>query len=235
MTMRSIALVMSAYNEADYLEPAVKSVLAKLKEHDFDYEVLIFDDASTDNTGRIAERLACENPKIKVFHNSENKNLGYNISKGIQIASKTYCGLVPCNGLIAPESFDYILPSLGGVDLVVAYIANPGVRPLYRRAISKFNTLALNLLFGFGLKYYHFSFYRTDLIKKLPKSTESYAVMVELLVYALASGATFVEVPFYRIERSTGKSKALRLKNITGILKTYVCLFWRVRILKRRA
>jgi len=228
---RSISVIMSAYNEAERIESAVKSVKEKLKEHNFDYEILIFNDASTDETGKIADKLAVKDSKIRVFHNPKNMNLGYNISQGIAMATKTYWGSVPCHGLIAPESFDYILPALERADVVVAYIANPKVRPLSRRIISWVNTAILNLLFGFGLKYYHFNFYRTDLSKRLPKSTQSYALMVELLVYFLASGASYIEVPFFRIERGAGESKAMRLRNIIEILKTYSHLFWRIKMM----
>lgn len=229
-TKRSISIIMSAYNEAEYIEFAVKAVKKKLEEHNFDYEILIFNDASTDETGKIADKMALKDSKIIAFHNQSNMNLGYNISQGIRAATKAYCGTVPCHGLIAPESFDYILPALEKTDVVVAYIANPQVRPLSRRIVSWVNTTILNLLFGFGLKYYHFNFYRTDLLKKLPRSTQSYALMVELLVYLLASGVHYTEVPFFRIERKVGESKAMRLRNIVEILKTYCYLFWRVRI-----
>jgi len=230
---RSISLIMPAFNEGYYIEEAVKTVLAKLKDHDFDYEIFIFDDASTDETGRIADSFALEDPKIKVFHNHRNMNLGYNFSRGIGLASKTFTGLLPCHNLIAPESYDMILSAAERTqkDIIITHIANPWVRPHHRRFVSWINTWLLNLIFGFKFKYYHLNFYRTALLKQLPNSTQSYALMVELLVWALYSGASYVEVPFWRKERSTGKSKALRIKNIADILKTYARLFWRVRIL----
>ena len=75
---RSISLIMPAYNEEEAIEFTVRSVKEKLKQHGFDYEILIFDDASNDQTGEIAEKLSAEDPKIKIFHNSINMNLGYN-------------------------------------------------------------------------------------------------------------------------------------------------------------
>lgn len=236
MVNKSISLIMPAYNEEEAIEFTVRSVLEKLKEYCFDYEIFIFDDGSTDKTGEIAERLSAEDSKIKVFHNPKNMNLGYNFARGIKMASKEYAGLLPCHGLIDLKSFDLILPALakGNIDVLVGYIANPRVRHLRRRIVSWINTTLLNLLFGFGLKYYHLNFYRTELLKKLPKSTQSYALMVELLVCSLASGAIYKEVPFYRIERGMGKSKALRIKNLIEIFKTYGRLFWRVRVLRKR-
>ena len=231
---RSISLIMPAYDEEEAIEFTIRSVKEKLKQHGFDYEILIFDDASNDQTGEIAEKLSAEDSKIKVFHNLKNMNLGHNFARGIDMASKTFVGLWPCHGLVTSKSLDYILPAMCKTAVVVGYIKNPEIRPRSRRIISKVNVIILNLLFGFKLPYYHLNFYRTDQLKKVPTSTVSYALMVELLVYLIASGADYIETPFFLRERLTGKSKALRLKNIINILKTYVRLFWQVRILKKR-
>ncbi len=234
MAERSISLIMPAFNEEATIEFSVRSAIKKLEEHDFDYEIFIFDDGSTDKTGAIAEALVREYPKITVFHNPRNMNLGYNFARGIKLASKFYAGLLPCHGLTDPQYFYFILQYFGRVDVIITYIANPEVRPLSRRIISWFNVALLNLIFGLRLKYYHLNFYRTEILKKIPTSTESYALMVELLVYAVKSGASYIEVPIFLRKREFGKSKALRSKNIINILKTYARLFWQIMILRKR-
>ena len=234
MAERSISLIMPAYNEENTLEFSVVSACEKLKQYGFDYEIFIFDDASTDRTGKIAHTLALRDKKIKVFHNGKNMNLGFNFARGIEMASKEYAGLLPCHGQTAPESFDNLLTSLSKADVIITYIGNPETRPLTRRLVSKINVILVNLIFGLRLKYYHLNFYHTEILKKIPTSTESYALMVELLVYAIKSGASYMEIPFFLKKREFGKSKALRPKNIINILKTYVYLFWRVMVLRKR-
>lgn len=234
MTDRSISLIMPAYNEEATIEFSVRSVIEKLKEYGFDYEILIFNDASNDKTGKIADHLALEDQRIKVFHNARNMNLGFNFARGINMASKEYTGLLPCHGQTAIESFDNLLPALLKADVVMTYPSNPEVRPLTRRVISEINVILVNLIFGLWMKYYHLNFYRTEILKKIPTSTESYALMVELLVHAVKSGASYIEVPIFLRKREFGKSKALRPKNIINILKTYVRLFWQIMILRKR-
>ena len=236
MADKSISFIMPAYNEDKSIEAAVKTVVSKLDQYGFDYEIFIFNDGSTDNTGAIADQLAAANSRIKVFHNLTNMNLGYNFLKGVELASKPFTGVLPCHNLIAAESFNFILPALSRADVVIAYIANPRVRPFKRRVGSQFVMRLLNLFFGLNLKYYHLNFYRTDLLKKASKyaTSSAYALMGEILILCLSSGASYVEVPFFRVERNIGKSKAMRFKNITGFLKTYSRLFWRIRILKEK-
>ncbi len=234
MVDKSISLIMPAFNEEETIEFSVRSAIEKLEEHSFDYEIFIFNDASTDRTGKIADELALENPNIKVFHNSKNMNLGFNFARGIELASKEYAGLLPCHGQTAIESFDYILPALKKADVVITYHGNSEVRPLIRNIISRINVKLVNLIFGLNLKYYHLNFYRTEILKRIPTSTQSYALMVELLVYAVKSGATYIQVPVLLKKRTFGKSKAMRPKNIINILKTYIRLFWLIRICRKR-
>ncbi len=231
---RSISAIMSAYNEERNIEFSVRSARDKFAEHGFDYEIFIFDDASTDETGKIADNLALEDLRIKVFHNAKNMNLGFNLARGFQLASKQYVGAFPCHGQMAIESFDHILPALEKADVVVTYHKNPEVRPLIRNVISRINVKLVNFIFGLDLEYYHLNFYRTEVLKKIPTSTNSYAMMVELLVYAVKSGATFIQVPVFLRKRESGKSKALRPKNIINIFKAYTRLFWKVMILRKR-
>ncbi len=234
MMGKSISIIMPAYNEEETIEFSVRSALEKLEEHGFDYEIFIFNDGSTDKTGAIAEVLARKYPKITVFHNQRNMNLGFNFARGIVLASKEYAGLLPCHGQTAIESFDYILPALKKADVVITYHGNSEVRPLIRNIISRINVKLVNLIFGLNLKYYHLNFYRTEILKRIPTSTQSYALMVELLVYAVKSGATYIQVPVLLKKRTFGKSKAMRPKNIINILKTYIRLFWLIRICRKR-
>lgn len=233
---RSISIIVPAYNEEDTIELSVKSLTESLKRHGFDYEIFIFNDASEDLTGLNADILADGDKNIRVFHNQKNMNLGYNFSQGVKIATKTYVGLVPCHGLIDPKSYDLILTACASCekDVVICYVANPEIRPKSRQIISKVNVTIINWLFGLNLRYYHLNFYRTKLLKKVPASTKSYAVMVESLIYLIKSGASFIEIPFILRPRLHGKSKALRLKNVINILKTYSSLFWLIRICKKR-
>ena len=91
----SITIMVPAYNEEENLEKAVRKYdrIAK-RFFDKNYEILIFDDYSTDRTGKIADALARENQRIKVIHNKPNKGLGYNYREGVRLARyKYYIGL----------------------------------------------------------------------------------------------------------------------------------------------
>ncbi len=233
---KSVSIIIPAYNEEKKLAPTVDFVLEALHRNNISgFEILIFNDASTDKTGEIADGLASKHFQIKVIHNPKNMNLGFNITRGFQLATKEYVGFVPGDNETDSESLDNILQVLGKADIIIPYIKNPEVRPLTRRFLSTAYVMIINAAFGFKMRYYNgLCFFKTSMVQKVPVSTYGFAYMTEILVKLLKSGATFVEVPMILKTRERGATKAFRLKNIISVFKTFLTLFWEVQILKKR-
>ena len=233
---KSVSIIIPAYNEEKKLAPTINIVLFGLSKNGIsDFEILIFDDASTDKTGEKADGLASKHSQIKVIHNPKNMNLGFNITRGFQLAIKEYVGFVPGDNETDPEALDNILQVLGKADIIVPYIKNPEVRPLTRRFLSTTYVRIIDAAFGLRMRYYNgMCFFKTSMVQKVPVSTYGFAYMTEILVKLLKSGVTFVEVPMILKPREGGATKAFRLKNIISVFKTFLKLFWEVRILRRR-
>jgi len=233
---KSVSIVVPAYNEEKKLSPTVEMVLERLSKNNIsDFEILIFDDASTDKTGEKADELAKQISQIRVIHNPKNMNLGFNITRGFQLATKEYVGFVPGDNETDLETLDNILQVLGKADIIVPYIKNPEVRPLTRRFLSAVYVRIINVAFGLRMRYYNgLCFFKTSMVQKVPVSTYGFAYMTEILVKLLKSGAAFVEVPMILKIRERGATKAFRLKNIVSVFKTFLTLFWEAQILKKR-
>lgn len=80
-----ISVLMPVFNAEKYLVEAVDSILHQSYSN---FELLIFDDGSTDNSLKIIK--SCNDPRIKFFHSA--KNIGYvkHLNKGIDIAKGKY-------------------------------------------------------------------------------------------------------------------------------------------------
>ena len=61
------SIIIPAYNVADYLENCVESILKQTYDN---YEIIIVDDGSTDETGKIADDLSLQFKQINVIHQS---------------------------------------------------------------------------------------------------------------------------------------------------------------------
>lgn len=68
-----LSIFVVTYNQEQYIQQALDSIL--MQKVNFDYEVIIGEDCSTDSTPQICEEYASLYPNIKVYHHNPNKGL----------------------------------------------------------------------------------------------------------------------------------------------------------------
>jgi glycosyltransferase involved in cell wall biosynthesis len=83
----TISVVMSAYNEAAFLRESLESILNQTFP---DFELIVVNDASTDNTGAILDEYARLDSRIKVIHNSRNLRMAASVNKAVEVAQGRY-------------------------------------------------------------------------------------------------------------------------------------------------
>jgi len=231
----TLTVIIPALNEEGNLSAAVATVLGAIGDRFADYELLVFDDGSTDRTGAIADELAGGNPHIRVIHNPRNMGFGYNYSRGVELARMEYVTMFPGDNEIPGKAIQGILDAVGSADIVVPYIATPSVRSGSRRLISASFVALVNFLFGLRLRYFNGPcVHRRSLLQSVPMRTHGFAYMAAILVRLIRSGCSYVEVPMPLQARQHGRSKAFKPKNIASVLRTLGGLFWEVRVKERR-
>lgn len=94
------SIIVPVYNVREYVTECIESILKQ----DYDnYEVLLIDDGSTDDSGEICEKYAVKNEKIKVFH-KKNGGLSSARNFGLEKATGDYVVFVDSDDYIAPWS-----------------------------------------------------------------------------------------------------------------------------------
>ena len=216
----SISVIVPAYNEAEGLAATVDEIVAAVEGDFADYEVLIFDDCSSDGTAEAADRIGATNPHVRVVHNAQNQGLGWNFRTGLQMARMTYVTLVNGKHDIEADQLRRIFALRGRADVIVPYHTNRHERPLSRQLVSRTFTTLLNLLFARRLHYYNDSvLHRTEMLRQFKLHTDSYAFTAECLIKALDSGCSFVEVPIRNLYPPGIKTSAFRARNFVGVAK----------------
>ncbi len=132
-----VSVVTPVYNGATYLAECIESVLAQGYRN---WEYIILDNASTDDTGAIAERYANKDQRIRVIHNRSLLPIIQNWNAAIHSisAGSMYCKVIHADDLLLPgclEAMVQLAEEHPDVGIVGSY-------RLYR-----------NTMFGGGLEY----------------------------------------------------------------------------------
>ncbi len=98
-----VSVIMPAYNSADFIAEAIQSVLQQTNKN---WELLIIDDASEDNTVKIIEKFASEDPRIHFFQNKTNKGAGISRNIGTKAAKGSYIAFLDADDLWLPEKLE---------------------------------------------------------------------------------------------------------------------------------
>ncbi len=72
-SLPTLSVIVPALNEEANIADAVREATRALGERFSDYELLLFNDGSTDRTGEIMDALALEDPHIRVFHHERQR------------------------------------------------------------------------------------------------------------------------------------------------------------------
>ena len=111
-----ISVIMPAYNAAQYIEAAIRSVMAQTVT---DWELLVLDDCSTDHTCAVVEKLATEDSRIRLIRNEQNKGVARVRNQGFELCRGEYVALLDSDDAWLPEKLERQLARLKstGADL----------------------------------------------------------------------------------------------------------------------
>ena len=116
--MKLLSVVVPSYNSQAYLKNCIESLLAGGDR----MEIIIVDDGSTDDTGRIADEFAAANPGIVTVIHQENGGHGEGVNQGILHASGTFFKIVDSDDCLSddlPAFLDLLEGKAAESDLVL--------------------------------------------------------------------------------------------------------------------
>ena len=132
-----ISVAFTARNEADLIETTLTDSVRHLEEQGRPYEVIVVDNASTDNTAAIAEQFASTHPHVRVIRHE--KNLGYAHSNltAYKNATGDVVAVVDSDGQQTLADIPKFLAKIdAGADVVFGWRKQRN-DPMFRKVISK--------------------------------------------------------------------------------------------------
>ena len=98
-----ISVVMATYNREKYVGLAIESILRQTYK---DFEFIIIDDCSTDNTAKIIQKYAEKDKRISFHQNEKNMGLIYNLNLGFSLAKAKYIARMDDDDIAMPSRFE---------------------------------------------------------------------------------------------------------------------------------
>lgn len=113
------SVIIPSYNYANFLPNTIDSVL---KQSFTNFELIVINDGSTDNTDEMMEVYERENPKIK-YISQKNQGVSETRNRGIKIAKGEYVYLFDSDDIMLPKALDFFHQSIKKNPKVSVHIA----------------------------------------------------------------------------------------------------------------
>jgi len=208
-------VVVPTYNERENIEELIEKTLSTSP----DIDILIVDDNSPDGTGEIAEKIAKENPRVKVLHRPGKMGLGSAYVEGFKWAlKKGYDFIMEMDADFShnPEDIPRFIEKIKEYDLVIGSRYTDGVSvvnwPISRLLLSYFANIYARTVTGVPIMDLTggFKCFRREVLESINLDTimsDGYAFQIEMNYRAYKKGFRITEIPIIFIERRAGSSK----------------------------
>lgn len=199
-------IAIPVYNEARHFARVLESTLT----HGID--VLVVDDGSTDDTGKILQRY----PHVSVIRHAKNRGYGAALRAAFDYAIRNRYDVVitmDSDGQHEPSLIPEFIDKARTCDIVsgsryAMEFVNDTPAPAERRRINSLVTDELNAALGFRLtdSFCGFKAYQTSALRRLTLTEDGYGMPLELWVEAACRGLRIVELPVPRIYIDQGRT-----------------------------
>ena len=139
----TVSIVLPAFNEASHLFASLETLCDHLGDTGFDWEVIVVDDGSSDDTGEEARRFAKEHERVSVVEHIANLGLGQALKTGFRASRGQYIVTFDADLSYSPDHVDRLVSTIEttGAKVVVAspYMEGGSVEgvPRLRALLSK--------------------------------------------------------------------------------------------------
>jgi len=233
-----VSVILPAYNESAILKDNLEIFCKYMTslESDFNWELLVINDGSKDETGKIAEEVASKCSNIKVIHHIVNLNLGNALKTGFVNSKGDYVITMDLDLSYSVDHIEKLLKTIivTQADMVLASPYMKGGKntavPFIRKIMSKWVNWIMSL--SSQEKYHTFTCmvraYKGDFIRSLNLKTKDYEINPEIIYKAMILRARIIEIPAHldwSLQRKVGKSRVSGMRIFKGVVSGLMASF----------
>jgi dolichol-phosphate mannosyltransferase len=204
----SFSIIIPTYNESENMQDILSRIKSALPQDQYDFEILMVDDNSSDKTADIAENALgnCG----RVIRRKAVRSLSLSVLDGINQSSNDLVVVMDADGSHPPELIPEMIKAINqGHDLIVAsrYVAHAGSSgfPLSRKLVSRFACFIGNLVCPIRDNTSGFFCIKKESLNGVILTPRGFKIGLE--VFAKAKYQSYKEIPYIFVNRIKGKSK----------------------------
>ncbi|MGB7582262.1 MAG: glycosyltransferase family 2 protein [Sedimentisphaerales bacterium] len=226
----SISVFFPCYNEQDNIGQTTQRAIEVLEGLGADYEIILVNDGSTDQTGARADAIAAGNKRVRVVHHPQNMGYGAALQSGIRAAKKELIFFTDGDGQFDIGEIKLLLPLIKQNDIVCGYRLDRK-DPFVRKLNGWMWTRLVNLLFGMHIRDIDcaFKLFRAEIFQGMTMSSAGALISAEILARATRRGFRIAEVGVHHYPRKAGKQTGAKLTVILRAFKELFKLYNRIR------
>lgn len=204
--MKSLSIIFPCFNEADNIGDLLRDTLEVVRDIADDFEIIVVDDGSSDNTVEVVEKYKEDNPQIKVVSHKVNRGYGAALKTGFNNAKKDLVFYTDGDAQFDISEIKKLLPLVEKYEAVTGYRIKRQDKPI-RRLYARIWALLNNALFKLGVRDIDcaFKLYRKESIKDLNLYSDGAFIDVEILARIKKRGGKIAEVGVNHYPRKAGK------------------------------
>lgn len=226
----SISVFFPCYNEQDNITGVVEKALSVLEKLNADFEIIVVDDGSRDDTGKIANELAGKKDRVKAVHHLTNLGYGAALQSGFKAATKELVFYTDGDGQFDIEEMPPLLGLMEQYDIVSCYRLNRQ-DSLVRKINGWCWTKLVCMLFGMKIRDIDcaFKLYKREIFDNIELVSTGALIDAEILARAERKGYRVVQQGVHHYPRRAGAQTGANLRVILRAFKELFGLWRQIR------
>jgi len=224
----SLTAFFPAYNDQHTIEAIVRTAAEELRKVTDDFEVLVVNDGSKDETAVILNRLQSGLSFLRVIHHDRNRGYGAALISGFKNARKDLIFYTDGDGQYDVREIHNLLAELKpNIELVNGYKVKRA-DAWYRIWIGAMYRRAMRLAFGFSIRDVDcdFRLLRRYIFETISLESTSGVICVEMAKKFDRAGFRMVEVPVSHYPRMHGRSEFFRVRHLVHTFRGLLKIWW---------
>ena len=217
-----ISIVIPAHNESASIPKLLQDIRAFMDDMRWEYEVLVIDDGSTDDTLEIANAFADRMP-VRVIRHHENEGYGAALRTGFDASTQDWIFITDGDRQFDIKELALFASHSEEADLIIGYRKHR--KDHWGRLLNAwvFNK-TVQLLFG--LKVHDidcaFKLIRRSVVRELTLESKGAFISTELLLRAKQRGRRIIQIPVSHLPRLAGTPTGARVDVILRAMKDLI-------------